>query len=84
MYKYVNDLISVIPVDKHDGVRMTFITYDAHIQFCLETESNNLIPFFDILVVGTLTHSITVDCHQKVTNFDRFMHYNCQFITPYL
>ena len=44
----------------------------------LETESNNSLPFLDILVVKEKSANLTTKLYQKPTHTNRFLNFNSQ------
>ncbi|XP_065078974.1 uncharacterized protein LOC135701953 [Ochlerotatus camptorhynchus] len=49
--KYVDDLFLVLPTDKVAEVQNVFNQQDQHIQFTVEKEENNRLPFLDMVLV---------------------------------
>ncbi|XP_062558055.1 uncharacterized protein LOC134222926 [Armigeres subalbatus] len=49
--KYVDDLITAIPLNQLKHVLDIFNSYDVHIQFTYELEVDNKLPFLDMLLI---------------------------------
>ncbi|XP_030763974.1 uncharacterized protein LOC115888393 [Sitophilus oryzae] len=51
--RYVDDLLLAVPKDQIGMTLEFFNTYDRHIQFTVEEETNRAVPFLDMLVMRT-------------------------------
>ncbi|XP_053691801.1 uncharacterized protein LOC128740287 [Sabethes cyaneus] len=73
--KYVDDLVTAIPLDKLDHVVDTFNSYNPNIQFTCEIEENNRLPFLDMLLVRHDDQHISTEWYQKPIASGRFLNY---------
>ncbi|XP_055527629.1 uncharacterized protein LOC129720206 [Wyeomyia smithii] len=73
--KYVNDLVTAIPLDQLDYVLKIFNSYNPNIQFTCETEENNRLPFLDMLLVRHDDQHISTEWYQKPIASGRFLNY---------
>ena len=72
--RYVDDTFVVI---KNNNLE-TFYEHLASIKFTLEIESNNSLPFLDVLVVKEKSGNLTTKLYQKPTHPNRFLNFNSQ------
>ncbi|XP_044764459.1 uncharacterized protein LOC123321021 [Coccinella septempunctata] len=72
--KYVDDLILMIPEGKQDEILNVFNSFHPKIQFTIEEESNNCVPFLDTKVIRE-DETIKTDWHRKTTASGRYIHY---------
>jgi len=72
-YKFVDDLILAIPKGSDNTVLAIFNNYCPKIQFTIETESNNGVPFLDTKLIreGTL---LKTDWYKKSLASGRYIH----------
>ena len=73
--KYVDDLITAIPIDQLQHVKDTFNSYNPHIQFTHETENNNRIPYLDMMLVRQPDRQVKTEWYQKPIASGRFLDY---------
>ena len=52
-FRYVNDLLTTLPVNEIDSIKKSFNSYYHKIQFTIEVESENKVCFLDVLVLET-------------------------------
>ena len=50
-YRYVDDIITCVPIDKVQKILDTFNSYHPRLQFTLETEIDNSINFLDLKLI---------------------------------
>lgn len=74
--KYVDDLILSIPSDGKDEVLRTFNNYNQHIQFTIESETDNSVPFLDTKLIRNHENKIMLDWYVKPTSSGRYINYN--------
>ena len=74
--KYVDDIITAVPGTKIDEILHTFNSYDNKIQFTIETENNNSVPFLDTKLVRTEENIIKLDWYTKPTYSGRYINFN--------
>ena len=72
--RYVDDTFVVIKKNNLE----TFYEHLASIKFTLEIESNNSLPFLDVLVVKEKSGNLTTKLYQKPTHPNRFLNFNSQ------
>ncbi|XP_055526906.1 uncharacterized protein LOC129719536 [Wyeomyia smithii] len=73
--KYVDDLVTAIPLDQLDYVLKIFNSFNPNIQFTCETEKNNRLPFLDMLLVRHDDQHISTEWYQKPIASGRFLNY---------
>ncbi|XP_065094258.1 uncharacterized protein LOC135714816 [Ochlerotatus camptorhynchus] len=71
--KYVDDLITAIPLEKLQHILDVFNSYDVHIQFTHELEVNNKLPFLDMLLVRQDNQRIKTEWYMKPIASGRFL-----------
>ena len=79
--KYVDDIITSIPNDGLDEILRIFNSYNQHIQFTVEVESNNSVPFLDTRVIRQPNNIIMLDWYTKPTSSGRYINYNSNHST---
>lgn len=72
--KFVDDLILSIPIGEEDSVLQIFNNYHPNIQFTIEKESNNSVPFLDTLVIRN-GNTIITDWYRKPISSGRYIHF---------
>ncbi|XP_011338800.2 uncharacterized protein LOC105280186 [Ooceraea biroi] len=65
-YRYVDDVFTILPVDKVDHVLHVFNSNNERLKFTMELESNNRINFLDTTVIRDSQRLIT-DWYRKPT-----------------
>lgn len=73
--KYVDDIICAIPSNKVDETLEIFNNFHPNIQFTIEKETNNTVPFLDTLLIRTPENSVILDWYRKPMSSDRYIHY---------
>jgi hypothetical protein len=73
--KYVDDLVLLIPKDKQDIILTTFNNYCRKIQFTMETEIDNELPYLDILIKRTETNELMTEFYMKPSSSGRLVNY---------
>ncbi|XP_062556681.1 uncharacterized protein LOC134221501 [Armigeres subalbatus] len=63
--KYVDDLFLVLPSDKIQEVLGIFNQQNTHIQFTVEIEENNRLPFLDMLLIRQEDRTIKTEWYKK-------------------
>lgn len=75
--KYVDDLICAVPNDKKHIILNIFNSYNKDIQFTMEEEKQNKIPFLDTHVIrDTANNKLLLDWYIKPTSSERFINYH--------
>lgn len=69
--KYVDDIIIAVPRDQINSVLETFNREYQTIQFSLEEETDNSVPFLDTRVIRTADNKLMVDRYRKPSNSGR-------------
>lgn len=74
--RYVDDVFAIIEGDENDAeeIKQLLNSYHHQIQFTMEKECNNEIPFLDILIKRMPDGHIEV--YRKTTHTDRYLNYN--------
>lgn len=75
LYQYVDDLILAIPYTETNLVLQTFNSFDQYLEFTIELEENNSIPFLDTKIIRTQNNSLILDWYQKPTSSGRYINY---------
>ncbi|XP_062706267.1 uncharacterized protein LOC134287713 [Aedes albopictus] len=57
--KFVDDLVTAIPLNQLQSVLQAFNSYDTHIQFTHELEVDNCLPFLDMLLIRHENQKVT-------------------------
>lgn len=63
--KYVDDLILVVPLDKHVEILEVFNGFHNKLQFTMETEEDNRIPFLDLWLIRSGDGTISTKWYHK-------------------
>ncbi|XP_062533254.1 uncharacterized protein LOC134202222 [Armigeres subalbatus] len=63
--KYVDDVLTAIPLNQLQHVLETFNSYDIHIQFTYGLEVDNCLPFLDMLLTRHENQKVTTRWYQK-------------------
>lgn len=73
-YRYVDDIVTCIPIDALDETLSVFNSYHERLQFTYEIENNNRISFLDLWLIRENDKIIT-DWFQKPTFSGRILHF---------
>ena len=76
LYIYVDDIITAIPRNRVDHVVGTFNSIHPLIEFTVELETDNSLPFLDVTIFKTCDNVIKTNWHQKEVSSKRFLNYN--------
>lgn len=74
--KFVDDLVTAIPLHQLDHVMETFNSYDVHTQFTYELEVDNKLPFLDMLLIRQDNQKIATQWYQKPIASGRFLNFH--------
>lgn len=74
--KYVDDLFLVLPSDKVEEMLNIFNQQNGHIQFTVEKEECNHLPFLDMMMVRQDDQSIKTEWYMKTIASRRFLNYH--------
>ncbi|XP_044760226.1 uncharacterized protein LOC123317682 [Coccinella septempunctata] len=75
LYLYVDDIIRAIPADGLQELLRVFNSYDEHIQFTVEEENENSVPFLDTRVIRAPDNTLRLKWYRKPTSSGRYIHY---------
>ena len=64
-YRYVDDIITAVPIDKKCDILTKFNNYNDRLQFTLEEELNGRIAFLDVLCIRD-GQAVKTDWYQKI------------------
>lgn len=79
LYKYVDDIITAIPTNKHNIITETFNDFHPRLRFTVEFENAEFsIPYLDILLIRQPNGNINTKWWQKPQNSGRYIHYSSQ------
>lgn len=73
--KYVDDIICAIPKDKIDTTLQQFNQHNEHIQFTIEKEVDNCVPFLDTKLIRTDNNKIILDWYKKPMCSNRYINF---------
>lgn len=76
--RYVDDIVTCIPKDQIDIVLNTFNKFHPKLQFTIEVETNQQLPFLDVLLIRNSHNHIITDWYHKPTFSGRFLNFNSQ------
>lgn len=74
--KYVDDLIAIVPEDKIEAILDQFNKYNESIQFTIEVESNNILPFLDLRLHHHPNGTISTTWYRKPTSSGRILNFH--------
>ena len=72
--KYVDDIFAIVKKSEADEILKTFNTYHNKLQFTIETEQNNYIPFLDMKIIKE-NNKIITDWYTKPTASGRIINF---------
>lgn len=79
LFIYVDDIITAVPTGLSHVILEKFNSFSDKIQFTIELENNNNIPFLDMLVHRQpYDNKIILDWYKKPIASDRFLNFNSQ------
>ncbi|XP_062716665.1 uncharacterized protein LOC134292023 [Aedes albopictus] len=73
--KYVDDFFLVLPKDKVDYTLQVFNTYNEHLQFTVEVENENKLPFLDVVVIRGDDQTLSTKWYAKPISSGRLVNY---------
>ncbi|XP_062698654.1 uncharacterized protein LOC134284184 [Aedes albopictus] len=73
--KFVDDLVTAMPLDQLQHVLDVFNSYDIHIQFTHELEVENQLPYLDMLLIRQNNQTVKTQWYQKPIASGRFLNY---------
>ncbi len=75
--KYVDDLLYIIDEDEVEYMLTLFNSYDAHMQFTCEYETNGKLPFLDVELIRT-DDKIKTKWYRKPSSSDTLLNFRSQ------
>ncbi|XP_044758349.1 uncharacterized protein LOC123316371 [Coccinella septempunctata] len=78
---YVDDLFLIVPANKCRELLTAFNQFHPRLQFTLEMEKDNSLPFLDVVVHRREDGSLITNWYRKPTSSGRILNYNsyCSF-----
>jgi hypothetical protein len=73
--KYVDDICCAVPADKIEYTKEVFNSFNNHLQFTVEQETNFSVPFLDTKLIRTPENKIILDWYQKPTSSGRYINF---------
>lgn len=73
--RYVDDIFTIIPSDKTNVILDTFNRFHEKLQFTIEVEKEQSLPFLDVLVIRE-NDGIITNWYQKPTFSERYLNFN--------
>lgn len=73
--RYVDDCVLAVPKNSVDELLTTFNSFHSKLQFTIEIETNNSLPFLDVILIRGNDGSIVTDWYQKPTFSERFLNF---------
>ena len=73
--RYVDDTCTVLPGDLVDSFHSHLNSIDNNIQFTVEKESDEQLPFLDILLTREEGGSISTSVYRKTTHTDQYLNF---------
>ncbi|XP_058827843.1 uncharacterized protein LOC131687767 [Topomyia yanbarensis] len=74
--KYVDDLLLALPKNQVQYTLDTFNDYNEHIQFTIEEELNNTLPFLDTLIIRSNDQTISTQWYAKPIASGRLLNFH--------
>ena len=74
--RYVDDTFVVLPENSINSFHNHLNSINPSIQFTLEKESNNQLPFLDVLVTRSVNGTISTSIYKKDTHTDQYLNFN--------
>jgi len=73
-YRYVDDILMLVPEDKVHNIQNTFNKVHERLQFTVELEKNRTINFLDLSLI-VMNNELVIDWYRKETNSGRYLSY---------
>jgi len=74
-YRYVDDILMIIPATKLDSVLNVFNSYHPRLKFTYEAESNNMLNFLNTSVIRQDDGTIITNWYRKPTFSGRYINF---------
>lgn len=81
-YRYVDDILTAIPMDKTNEMMATFNNYNKHLQFTIEEESDGKISFLETMCIRDF-RSVKTDWFHKPTWSGRYLNFKSHLPMTY-
>lgn len=81
-YRYVDDILTAVPMNKVDEIKKAFNSYNEHLQFTVEEENNGQISFLEALCIRC-DRSIKTDWFHKATWSGRYLNFKSHLPMTY-
>lgn len=75
-FRYVDDIILAVPINKIQDITTKFNTYHKKLQFTYELEVNNQLSFLDLLIKRHIDGKLIFDWYHKETWSCRYLHFD--------
>ena len=74
--RYVDDTVTALPQDQVKAFHSHLNTIEASIQFTVEEETDNTLPFLDTKITHHIDGSLTTTVFRKSTHTDRYLDFH--------
>ncbi|BHF69545.1 hypothetical protein SprV_0301259100 [Sparganum proliferum] len=74
--RYVDDTFAIVKSSDVEHLKELLNSVDPNIQFTMEAETNNQLPFLDVLVRRCATGQLQTTVFRKATNTRQILHFN--------
>ncbi|BHF71854.1 hypothetical protein SprV_0401491500 [Sparganum proliferum] len=74
--RYVDDIFAIVKSSDVEHLEELLNSVDPNIQFTMEAETNNQLPFLDVLVRRSATGQLQTNVFRKATNTRQILHFN--------
>ena len=71
--RYVDDVIAILPKDKVESYLNHINSLDPNIQFTIEKEVENCLPFLDLKIMKKLNGELQFTVYRKETHTDSYL-----------
>jgi hypothetical protein len=76
MFKYVDDILLCCPGNLKEETLEIFNSINSNVQFTMEAEVNNRLPYLDLQIIRNSDGSIDTDFYMKPTASGRILNFN--------
>lgn len=73
--KYVDDFFMMVPREEVENVLTVFNRYNSNIQFTMEVEDNNQIPYLDVMVIRLQSGELVTKWYKKPFASSRLLNF---------
>ncbi|BHF67439.1 hypothetical protein SprV_0301046500 [Sparganum proliferum] len=74
--RYVDDTFAIVKSSDVEHLKELLNSVDPNIEFTMEAETNNQLPFLDVLVLRCATGQLQTTVFRKATNTRQILHFN--------